>query len=302
VQNRRPLDWNDLRCFVAIARHGSTIAAARALGVDPSTVQRRTAELERAIGQPLVRRHPTGYRLTGFGESVLGHAEQVVQAVLAFEREVAARGREAVGVVRVTCPEPIVARLVASGLFERFHARHPRLRVEFVASDRYLDLAKGEVDVALRSGDTDDGALVGRRIGDSLWAVYASRDYAARAGLPDGVEALASHPIVALDETMAGHRLSAWLRAALPEARIVARNGSVLGMVASVRAGVGVGALPVALGDAEPDLVRAFGPVPGLTRIWRMLTTPELRRTPRVSAFFDFVVDEIDALRPVITG
>ena len=39
-----------------------------------------------------------------------------------------------------------------------------------------------------------------------------------------------------------------------------------------------------------------------MSRIWRMLTTPALRHTPRVSAFFDFIVGEIDTLRPIITG
>jgi hypothetical protein len=48
--------------------------------------------------------------------------------------------------------------------------------------------------------------------------------------------------------------------------------------------------------------VRVIEPVPELTRIWRMLTTAELRHTPRVAAFFDFIVSEIDTLRPIITG
>ena len=47
---------------------------------------------------------------------------------------------------------------------------------------------------------------------------------------------------------------------------------------------------------------RVLGPVPELARIWRLLTTPELRQTPRVNAFFDFIVEEIDALRPILTG
>ena len=60
--------------------------------------------------------------------------------------------------------------------------------------------------------------------------------------------------------------------------------------------------LPTALGDAEPDLVQVIGPVPELARAWRLLTTPALRRTPRVNAFFDFIVGEIETLRPIITG
>lgn len=60
-------DWDDLRYFLAVARHGSTVAAARALGQNQSTVQRRLAALERRIGRPLVVREPSGYRLTELG-------------------------------------------------------------------------------------------------------------------------------------------------------------------------------------------------------------------------------------------
>jgi DNA-binding transcriptional LysR family regulator len=169
-------------------------------------------------------------------------------------------------------------------------------------SDKYIDLMKGEADVALRSGDTDDGELVGRKIGDSIWAVYASKTYIERHGRPDRIEDLAQHALVGFDDTMAKHRLAAWLRRIAPEAAWVARSNSVLGLIYSAKAGVGVAALPMPLGDAETDLVQVLGPVAELTRSWRLLTTPELRRTPRVSAFFDFIVDEIETLRPIITG
>lgn len=297
-----PFDWDDLKHLLAVARHGSTLAAGRALGVDQSTVQRRLAGLERRLGQPLVQRQPTGYRLTEFGQALLPHAEQVEQAVLAFERQVACAAAEVAGVVRVTCPEPIVLRITRSALLDRFHARHPKLRVHFVMSDRYVDLAQGDADVALRSGDTDDGELVGRKIGDSIWALYASRGYVERHGRPERIEDLARHALVGFDETLANHRASAWLRQVAPQAVLVARSNSVLGLVHSAKAGVGVAPLPIALGDAEADLVRVLGPVAELTRIWRVLTTAELRRTPRVSAFFDFIAEEIEALRPVITG
>jgi DNA-binding transcriptional LysR family regulator len=72
--------------------------------------------------------------------------------------------------------------------------------------------------------------------------------------------------------------------------------------VHSAKAGVGIAALPTALGDAEPELVRLFGPVPELTRIWRILTTRALRKTPRIDAFFRFVTAETETLRPILTG
>lgn len=296
------IQWDDLQHFLALAHHGSTLAAGRALGVDQSTVQRRLSELERRIGQSLVQRQATGYRLTEFGYQMLPFAEAVEDAVCAFERQVETWAGETTGVVRMTCPEPIVNRITQTGMIERLHARHPALKLQFLMSDHYMDLHQGDADVALRSGDTDDGQLVGRKIGDSVWAVYASKAYIAQRGQPERIQDLSKHALVGLDDTMAKHRLSLWLREVAPHAELVSRSSSVLGLVYSVKAGLGVGALPLPLGDAEPDLVRVLGPVPELIRIWRVLTTPELRRTPRVSALFDFIVDEIETLRPILTG
>jgi DNA-binding transcriptional LysR family regulator len=295
-------NWDDLKYLLGVARHGSTLAAGRALGVDQSTVQRRLAELERRLGQSLVQRMPTGYRLTEFGQAMLPHAERIEQAVQEFEQQLAGALANVAGIIRVTCPEPIVYRITQSTFLDLFRARYPALEVHFVMSDKYVDLMKGDADVALRSGDADDGELVGRKIGDSIWAVYASRTYIERHGRPERIEDLAQHALVGFDETMAKHRIAAWLRKVAPDASLVARSNSVLGLVYSAKAGVGVAPLPTALGDAEPDLVRVIEPVAELTRIWRVLTTPALRRTPRVSAFFDFVVAESETLRPIITG
>lgn len=295
-------DWNDLKVFLAVARHGSTVAAAKALQINQSTVQRRVAELERCLGQPLVKRHPTGYRLTEFGEGLLAQATCVGDAVQGLEKQIESMRRDVVGVIRVTGPEPLVYRITQSTLLDRFHARHPGLRVEFVMSDKYLDIANGDADVALRSGDTEDNELVGRKIGDSVWAVYASRKYIERCGQPATIEALQDHDLIGFEEGMAKHRASQWLHQVAPHGRIVARNNSVLGLLYSAKAGVGVAALPTAIADVEPELVRVLGPVPELARIWRLLTTPELRQTPRVSAFFDFIVEEVETLRPILTG
>ena len=295
-------DWDDLRHFLAVARHGSSTAAARAMQLDQSTVQRRLAGLERRIGQSLVERHVTGYRLTAYGQALLPHAERVEQEMALLERFVQLSARELNGVIRLTCPEPIVLRISQSPLLERLAARHPGLHVEFVMSDHYVDLNKGEADVALRSGDTQDNQLVGRKIADSLWAVYGGRGYLALRGSPQGLQELAQHAWVGFDETMVSHRATLWLRQVAPGVRLVATSGSVLGTVHFAKANLGLAALPTALGDAEPDLVRVLGPVAELTRSWRMLTTRQLRGTPRVSAFFGFMVREVQTLRPILTG
>ena len=120
-------DWDDLRYFLAVARAGSTIAAAEGLKVNQSTVQRRLAALEEKIGRRLVERQPTGYRLTDLGERMLAHAEAVEAAVAGFERSLAASETEISGTIRVTCPEadmyrlltPLLEKLNPKRLFQR---------------------------------------------------------------------------------------------------------------------------------------------------------------------------------------
>lgn len=295
-------EWSDLRYFLAVARHGSTLAAGRALNISQSTVQRRLVELERKLGRELVKRHASGYRLTEFGEQMLPFAERVEHAIQTFEQQKATIERGEVGVIRLTCPEPIMYRITQSALLDRFHAKYPGLRVEFVMSDKYLDISKGDADVALRSGDTDDAVLVGKKIADSIWAVYASQKYIERHGKPASIVELRQHAIVGFDGTMAKHRAATWLAEIAPDANIVVRVTSILGLVSAAKAGAGVAPLPIALGDAEADLVQVIPPVPELQRSWRLLTHPDLRHTPRISAFFEFINDERDALRPILTG
>lgn len=161
-------DWSDLRHLIAVSRFGSTLAAAKALGVNQSTVHRRLVALEQRIGLGLVKRQPSGYSLTELGEAQIGDVVAVEVAVAQLERKIGALKLDLRGTIRLTCPEAVVPRSAASGLLDRFHAGYPGLSVEFVTGDRYLDLAKGEADVAFRSGELVDDSLVGRKICDSI--------------------------------------------------------------------------------------------------------------------------------------
>ena len=302
MHNPWVFDWNDLRHLIAVARHGSTLAAAKALGVNQSTVHRRLAELEKRTGLTLVKRHSSGYRLSEVGETLIGQVNLVGSAVTALEVQVEALKHDLKGVIRLTCPEPVVPRLAQSGLLDRFNERYPDLRVELVTSDRYLDLAKGEADVALRSGEPADENLVGRKICDSIWAVYASRNYIQQHGRPTSLVDLRGHAMIGFDGIMQNHRAAKWLSAAVPNARIVNRNNSMLGTLSAVKAGIGVAPLPTTLGDAEESLVQVLPPVEELTRSWYLLSHPDLRNTPRIAAFVDHILDDIPALRMALIG
>jgi DNA-binding transcriptional LysR family regulator len=302
VHNSEMFDWNDLRHLIAVSRYGSTLAAARALGVNQSTVHRRVGALEKDLGLALVKRNPSGYRLTELGEALLDQVMQVEAAMEDLGRTVEALKHDLKGVIRLTCPEPVVPRIVASGLIDRFRARYPDLNVEFVTSDRYLDIAAGEADVAFRSGEPVDDRLVGRKICDSVWAIYASRSYVQQHGRPTSIADLGHHSMIGFDGIMQNHRVASWLPHSVPEARIVNRNNSMLGTVQAVKAGIGIAPLPTTLGDAEETLIQVLPPVPELTRSWYLLSHPDLRKTPRIAAFIDYVLDDVPALRAALIG
>lgn len=295
-------DWDDLRHLIAVSRQGSTLAAAKTLGVNQSTVHRRLLELEKSIGLTLMKRHPSGYRLTELGEALIDHVLAVETAVQTLEQQIRALKLDLKGVVRLTCPEPTVPRIIATGLLDRFHERYPGLLVEFVTSDQYLDLSKGEADVAFRSGEPVDDTLVGRKICDSIWAIYASRSYVQQHGRPTSIDDLADHALLGFDGIMENHRVAKWLPVAVPNTRIVSRNDSMLGTLSAVKAGVGIAPLPTTLGDAEDVLIQVLPPVDELTRSWYLLTAPDLRKTPRVAAFVDQVLEDVPALRKALIG
>jgi DNA-binding transcriptional LysR family regulator len=296
------LDWNDLRHFLAVARTGSTISASKTLRVSQSTVHRRLIELENQVGRPIVVRHATGYRLTEFGKELQPLAERVEDAVAALERHLTASDETLTGSVRVTCSESIGYRLVTSPMHDAFHRRYPGLQLEFLMSDDFLDLAKGEADVAIRAGMPDDDALVGRKIADVPWAVFASRSYVARHGRVDRVEDINAHRVVEFDGNIKDHHAAHWLRTVAPRATVAARSNTVPGLMITVRSGAGVAPLPMPLALREPELLRMLDPVPGLFSPIYLLTHPDLRQTPRISAFFDFMIASLDEVRSTLTG
>ena len=207
----------------------------------------------------MIDRRVTGYRLTEVGEELRPYAEYVEQAVVAFERRCAALDQELTGRVRVTCTSSFADRLGRSPLIDAFHARYPGLRVEMVHSDRFLDLAKKEADIAIRGGSRgSDDNLVGRKIADQPWAVYASRSYIERNGRPDRVEDIQRHFLIEFAEAVANHPAAQRLRKVAPNATAGARCDDVRALVLAVKSGAGIGPLPVPLAQRENDLVHLF--------------------------------------------
>lgn len=294
-------DWDDLRYFLAVARKGSTLAASKEMRVSQSTVHRRLVELEKSFGRHLVIRHATGYSLTEFGRNLRPFAERVDDAMSSVVRYLSSSDDTVTGSVRVTCSESIGYRLMKSTLLDGFHARYVDLHVELIMSDRFLDLAKGEADVAIRAGEPDDDTLVGRKIGDVPWGLYCSRSYAQLNGKVNQVEDINNHAVIAFDGDIKNHHAARWLRTVAAHARVAAHSNSIPGLLIAVKSGAGVAPLPVPLATQEIELTQLLGPVAGLYSPIYLLTHPDLRRTPRVRVFFEYILDTIEQAGAALT-
>jgi DNA-binding transcriptional LysR family regulator len=301
VQKLPEFDWNDLRYFVAVAREGSTVAAAKTLGVSQPTVQRRLAALEQKIGCQLVEHLPTGYRLTELGKGLLPHAERVEQEALAFARQLTTRDEALAGTLRITCPEADLPRLLAA-VFDRFKAKYPRVRLEFLVTDKALDLSKGEADIALRGGPLKNSTLIGRKLADALWLVYASSAYLERHGAPERVEDFDAHSIVIYAGPVAELGPGKWLKSRAASAKIGAYSNSVSGALAAARSGLGLAMLPAHVGNAERELLCVWRPQPQVTEPVTALVHPDLRNLPRLRAMLDFLGEEAATIRALFLG
>ena len=139
MPNGASLDWNDLRCFLAVARGGSTLAAGRALRVSQTTIARRIAALEEAVKLTLFEKRQAGYALTPEGVELLSHAEAVESAAQGFESAASASTRDLSGNVRVTTEEIFAVTLLAPMLRE-LRELHPNIRIELDTSQAVRDL------------------------------------------------------------------------------------------------------------------------------------------------------------------
>jgi DNA-binding transcriptional LysR family regulator len=118
-----------------------------------------------------------------------------------------------------------------------------------------------------------------------------------RPGCPEDIE---NHLVVAFDGEIANYAAARWLRSVAPRARIAARSDSWPALVATVKSGAGLAPLPIHHGDRDKELVRVIDTAPGLlSQIW-LLVHPDMRQTPRVRAFFDYVVAELKPFRALL--
>jgi DNA-binding transcriptional LysR family regulator len=292
------MQWSDVQVFLAVVRAGTVRRAAATMKIDASTVSRRIAALERSAGVRLFERTAAGLVLTPPGKAMLESSERVSDELEQLARRMVGHDRRLGGLVRVTFPGSFTA--LVHRAVTPFVRQHPAIEVELLTLDALVDIDGRQADIAIRAAAQPPEHLVGRRIAYLAGALYASSVYLRT---HDGPIESNEHSWVDWDRRLSSKPAFAWLQRRVPGARRVAVRGlSTADVLQAVVAGVGIGALPCIVGDAEPSLVRLLdAPAEAWSSVW-LLTHAELRPAARVRAVMGHLSEALRAERPRIEG
>ena len=286
-------NWDDLRFFLAIRRAGSLSAAARRLAVTPSTVYRRLDALEEALKVRLIERGGRELVLTPAGEELLRGVEKMDGAAEATVNTLAGRDLEPAGTVRITAPDDL-ADLLLLPILRDFQKRHPRIVIELVVDNRFLNLTRREADIALRPTRKPPETLLGRRVVALASTVYQAKDQPAQP-----LEALSW---IAWDEGVGPGDYSRWLAEKVPPERIRLRLNSMRSQAEAAALGCGAAMLPCRIGDCDPRLKRVLPPPPDwMNELW-LLTHPGLRSIARIRLVADELFRAIRQQKALFEG
>jgi molybdate transport repressor ModE-like protein len=285
------VDWDNLRIFLAIARAGQILAAAKALHLNHATVARRLDALEASMGTKLFERRTTGTVLTPAGEKLLVRVERMESELL--QADTASNAVD--GVVRVGAPDGFGTFHLATHL-ARLANLHPQLTIQLVPLPRTFSLSRREADIIVTIERPQLGRAIIRKLTDYSLSVYASQAYLEKTGLIRERSDLETRLFITYVEDILYSRA---LDYTADLGKLMSRHyecGSVIAQMEAVRAGEGVGILHDYAAAAYPDLVRVL-PEMRFSRTYWLMSHPDTHDTRRVAEVYRGIVESVELRR-----
>ena len=293
------MNWDDVRIFLAVARAGQILGAARRLGINHATVSRRVAALEADLKVRLFRRLTTGSELTPAGERFLEVAERMEAEMIAARADLAADGDEVSGTVRIGAPDGFGVAYLAPRL-GALTSQYRELSVQLVPVPRSFSLSRREADIAITVDRPSEGRLVAGKLVDYTLGLYASKRYAAEHGLPARAEDLTAHGLVGYVADLVIDPALDYAPEFSPDWNARFSVSSALGQVEAVRAGAGIGILHSFIARDHDDLIRVDA-IPSIRRAYWLVYHESVRPLRRIQAVSSFVSRIVERDRAIFT-
>ena len=287
------MNWDDMRLFLAVARTGSISGAARQLGVQHSTVSRRMRQFEEKLGTRLLERKTGRYELTQAGENVKEASARIEREVLGVDGALLGKDSQQVGPLKVAALNNM-ASTVLMPMFASFNRKRPQVELHIIVSNIDASLSQREADVAIRLTNTPVDTLIGKRVVTVASCIYGSRAYleqlCGQGGEPRwiGVDCCGFHKT--WTKQLSGNHAHNFY------------SDDTQLTHSAIREGLGVSILPCFMGDPDPLLERYGDPDPAYNLGLWVLLHPDLKRTARVLAFRDHMVQAINEKKDLFEG
>ncbi|GGF47085.1 LysR family transcriptional regulator [Azorhizobium oxalatiphilum] len=289
------MNWDHARVFLAVAREGQMLAAARKLGLDHATVTRRLNALEDDLGAKVFERSPAGCVLTTAGETLLGIAERVEGEMVKAQSLLGNADLRLSGTVRIGAPDGFGTYFLAARLGE-LAVRHPDLVIQLVPLPQTFSLSKREADIAVVLDRPRTGRLIGRKLTNYSLSLYAARSHLERHGPIVGEADLSDRLAVTYVQDLTYSTGLDYMEALTGLTARRFECASVVGQMEAVRAGAGVGILHDYAAAAYPELVPVL-PHMRFERSYWLAMHADMRGLRRISEVEQFIVAGVQAER-----
>jgi DNA-binding transcriptional LysR family regulator len=299
VEDRRP-SADDLLVLLAVGRSGRYTTAAEELGINHTTISRRIAALEHAVGGRVLTRTAGGWELTDLGREAVAAAEAIESAVRSLSATPDG-ARQLEGVVRISATDGFSAYIAAPAAAQ-VQRRHPRVAVEIVATTRRASQQRSSLDLEIVVGAPQVRRAEAIRLGDYCLGLYGARDYLAEHGTPESVDDLARYPLVYFIDAMLQVDDLDIATSFAPAMRESVTSTNVFVHVEATRAAAGLGMLPCFMADRHADLIRVLPDSVAVQLTYWLVARSETLRRPVVAAVVEAIQARMQDQRDVLLG
>ena len=285
-------NWDEIRTAFQVARSGTVSGAAEVLGVHHATVIRHIDALEQRLGVKLFQRHARGYTATEAGQDLLQVAQATDDQFTQLAGRIKGRGEGVSGDLVVTSLG--IASRQLTPVLVAFQTAHPDVRIRYRTGERLFRLEYGEAHVAIRAGVMpEEPDNVVQPYMQQHMSLVASDAYIGRHGLPTGEDDLKNHYFVGNDDENSRSPFARWLRGVVPPEAYVFRATDDRVMHDAIKAGAGIGFVPVAEAKAAEYLTEVIARRDEWAAPLWLVTHVDLHRTTKVQTFLKFLKDRV---------
>ena len=287
-------DWDSIRVFLEVARHGSFRSAADQLGQSINSLRRRIADLEQQLGVTVFTRHVDGVRTTGEGEELLAAARQMEIASFSLVR---ARDRSSPamsGEVRLAVTEGLGTFWLAPRIIE-FQRAHPKLLVDLNCAMQSADVLRMEADASVQLTKPTNPDLKIVKLGRLHSIPFAAQSYIDTYGGPTDLEQLFKHRVVLqVAEQTAMQEIYDRVAPGVPQVGFVSLRTNVgSAHYWAIAKGAGIGWLPTYAYALSGRIVPIALDLKFTFDVW-LTYHPDANRIPRVRRMIDWLIESFD--------